>query len=255
MLQNTTSTLSIIQQAMGTDLDAFHGQIKPRVLIIDDDPDYVSMMKLILRQADFDVSGVFDHRTAVEKCAELRPDVILLDLMMPELDGYDIFRMLRNVTDAPVIFISAAPRPDNLSRALELGADDYVTKPFEISEVIARLKKTLRQTRASTPVHKFFFPAIGLLIDLDAHAVSLQGNPIRLLPREFSLLNILAEHAPRNVSYEKITSQLWGQDTPRTRANLKTIAFALRRKLEIDPEHPRMLVNNRSVGYQLITKP
>ncbi len=254
MLQDTTSTLSGISQVMGTDLDAYHETIKPRVLIVDDDSDYVAMMKIILRQADFDVSGAFDHQAALDRCVELKPDVILLDLMMPEVDGYDIFQMLRNVTNAPVIIVSAAARTDHLSRTLELGADDYVTKPFHNSEIIARLNKTLRQSRANEPVKVHFFPEVDLRIDLEAHEVSLHGKVVRLLPREFSMLNILAEHAPRNVSYEKITQQLWGEDTPRTRAHLKTIAFGLRRKLETNPARPKMLVNNRSIGYQLVTR-
>lgn len=255
MLQGDTSTISNVSQFMGTDLDNYHETDKPRVLIVDNDPDYVSMMKIILRQADFDVSGVYDYRAAVERCVELKPDVILLDLMMPEVDGYGIFQMLRNVTNAPIVFVSAAPRTDHLFRSLELGADDYISKPFHNSEIIARLNKIIRQSRNDAPVNVRFFPQVDLRIDLEAREVSLRGKTVRLLPREFSMLSILAEQAPRNIPYEKITQQLWGEDTPRTRAHLKTLAFGLRRKLEINPSRPKMLVNNRGIGYQLITQP
>jgi two-component system, OmpR family, KDP operon response regulator KdpE len=255
MIQDTLSTISNVTRATGVDLDAFRGPVKPRILIVDDDPEYVTMLKLILRQADFDVSGVLNSRSALEKCVELKPDVILLDVMMPDRDGYDTFQWLRKQTNTPVIFVSAAPRSDNLLRALEAGADDYISKPFHNSELIARIKKILRQSHADDPVNTLVLPGIDLSLDLEDRSVFVRGQQVHLLPREFSLLKILAEHAPRNVSYEKITRHLWGQDDPRTRANLKTVAFALRRKLEIDPEHPRMLVNNRSVGYQLITNP
>lgn len=255
MLQDTTFKLPEIAQALGNDLDVTPKTVKPRVLIVDDDPDYITMLKIILRQADFDVSGVLDHRAALEKCVEVNPDAILLDLMMPDIDGFGVFQMLRNITNAPVIVVSAAPRSENLLRALELGADDYISKPFHNAEMVARLKKVLRQTSDRAPLKVLFFPEIGLRIDLDVQEVSLHGKLFRLLPREFQLLSILAENAPRNVSYEKITQKIWGQDTERTRAHLKTIAFALRRKLETDPEHPKILVNNRSNGYQLITRP
>jgi DNA-binding response OmpR family regulator len=253
MYQNTSVDLPKISQAMGLDLDSISVMDKPRVLIVDDDPDYISMLKIILRRADFDVSGVLDHQAALEKCGELNPDVILLDLMMPEVDGYGIFEMLRKVTNAPVIFISAAHRPEHLSRTLEMGAEDYISKPFDNTEIIARIKKVLRQTRENEPLRVHFFPELDLRIDLDAHDVHLRGKPIRLLPREFTLLTILAEHAPRNVPYEKITQMIWGKDTDRTRAHLKTIAFGLRQKIETDPARPEILVNNRSVGYQLVT--
>jgi two-component system, OmpR family, KDP operon response regulator KdpE len=255
MLTNTLSpTLVEIPRPGGMDLDTFEPAGKPRILIVDDDPEFVTMLKIILRQAGFDVSGVPDHRSALAKCMELKPDAILLDLMMPEMDGYSVFTVLRHVTSAPVIFVSAASRPDNLFRALEQGADDYISKPFDNSELIARLKRTLRQPGLAPAQNIYYFPAVGLRLDLDAREVSLRGQPVRLLPREFSLLQVLAEHAPHNVPYEKITLSLWGQDSPRKRAHLKTLAFALRRKLEDDPARPGMVVNNRSVGYQLVTR-
>jgi len=253
MLQTNSSLLKNAGVLSGTDLDASRESTKTRILIIDDDPDYIAMLKLLLRQADYDVSGVINQASALEACMQLKPDVILLDIMMPGQDGYSLFNLLRGLTNAPIIFVSAAPRSENLSNALEIGADDYISKPFDNNELVARIRKTLRQAHASQPPKTFVFPEVGLSVDLDARMVSLHGIPVQLLPREFSLLNILAEHAPRNVPYEKIARKLWGQDNPRRRAHLKTIAFSLRRKLEEDPAHPRILVNNRSIGYQLLT--
>lgn len=255
MLENSLSQFPLDFPTLGVDLDAAGEKIRPRILIIDDDPDHIAMVKLILRQADYDVCGAPDHRAAVEKCIEIKPDLILLDVMMPGQDGFQIFQRLRQVTRAPIIFISAAPRTESLSHALEMGGEDFISKPFHHSEITARVKKVLHQSRSGGPQGSYFFPEIDLAIDLEDHSVVLQGNPIRLLQREFSLLSILAEHAPRNVSYEKITHHLWGEDTRRTRAILKTIAFNLRRKLEADPVRPHILANNRSIGYQLITTP
>jgi len=222
---------------------------------VDDDPDYIELMKIVLRKVDFDVSGVLDHRAAVEKTLELHPDAILLDLMMPGVDGYAVYEMLRKVSAAPVIFISAAHRRENLFKTLELGAEDYISKPFDNTELVARVKKVLRAAHPADPARLYFFPEIGLHIDLDARQVSLHDRPVRLLPREFSMLSLLAERAPRNVPYETITRTLWDEDSERTRTHMKTIAFSLRRKLEADPECPALLVNNRSLGYQLVTQP
>jgi DNA-binding response OmpR family regulator len=238
----------------GSDLDAsLEG--KPRILIVDDDQDYIGMLKLILRQADFDVSGAIDHQSAVEKCEEIKPDVILLDLMMPGMDGYGIFELLRKVTIAPIIFISAAPRTDNVVRGLELGAEDFISKPFHNAELVARIRKALRQVESSRDIQARYFPDIDLRVDFDAHEVALRGHVVRLLQREYALLKILVEQAPRNIPYEQITTQIWGEDNAKTRAHLKTIVFALRRKLEKDPNKPHLIVNNRGLGYQLETRP
>lgn len=253
MLENAVLVDTPEVQIRGNDLD-YSMELKPRILIVDDDPDYVGMMKLILRQADFDVSGAIDHQSALQKCAEISPDVILLDLMMPGVDGYGVFEMLRNITGAPMIFVSAAPRNDNLFRSLELGADDYISKPFHNSELVARIRKALRQDTTANTVQARYFPEIDLRVDFEAREVSLQGRIVRLLPREFTLLKILAERAPKNVPYQQITEAIWGEDTPKARAHLKTIAFSLRRKLEKDPLKPALVVNNRSLGYQLLTQ-
>lgn len=253
MLQNATHASSATPILSGEDLD-LGSQVKPRVLIVDDDADTVGMIKLILRGSGVDVSGAHDHRSAVEKCAEIRPDLILLDLMMPEVDGYSTFTMLRQVSLAPILFVSAAERETHAARSLELGAEDYITKPFHSGELVARVKRVLRKQAPARAQSEFAFPAIRLEIDTQARQVSLRGRIIHLLPREFALLKILAERAPKNVPYEQITARLWGEDSKKNRSHLKTIAFALRRKLEEDPLQPTLIVNNRSVGYQLLTQ-
>lgn len=240
-------------QITGNDLDRSSLPEKGRVLIIDDDVDYVQMIKLVLRQADFDVSSAYNIQVALQKCMEIKPDVILLDLMMPDMDGYSTFQRLRKVSATPIIFISAAPRDENLARSLDLGADDYISKPFHNQEVISRIRRVLRQNQKTDQEQIFHFPDIDLRIDLDSREAYLHGQTLRLLPREFALLKVLAERAPKNIPYETITIQLWGEDSAKTRAHLKTIAFSLRRKLEFVSSGRNLLVNNRSVGYQLVT--
>ncbi|NTV38330.1 MAG: response regulator transcription factor, partial [Anaerolineales bacterium] len=216
----------------GNDLDRSSLPEKGRVLIIDDDVDYVQMIKMVLRQADFDVSSAYNIHVALQKCMEIKPDVILLDLMMPDMDGYSTFHRLREVSATPIIFISAAPRDENLARSLDLGADDYISKPFHNQEVISRIRRVLRQNRKAAQGQVLHFSEVDLRLELESREVFLNGRSLRLLPREFALLKLLALRASKNVPYETITMQLWGEDSAKTRAHLKTVAFSLRRKLE-----------------------
>lgn len=250
---DTTLTGTLMQEP-GADLDTPFRVERKRVLIVDDDTDFVEMLKLVLRQAGFDVCGAQDHRSALQKCTEVQPDVILLDIMMPEVDGFQVYERIRQLTKAPLIFVSAAPRQENATRSLDLGADDFISKPFYNSELVARIHKVLQRTADSTRVVKDF-PAIDLHIDLDALEVHCSGRNLHLLPREFDLLRILAEYAPRNAPYEKLTTRLWGEDSTNNRAHLKMLVFSLRKKLQPDESAVPILVNNRGFGYQLIVNP
>jgi len=132
-----------LKQASGTDLDNIGKQTRARVLIVDDDMDFIEMLKLILRHAGFDVAGATDSQMALEKCAEINPDVILLDLMIPGVDGWGIYQILREITRAPVIVVSASGNRDNVVRSLEMGIYDYISKPFYNPEIIARINRVL----------------------------------------------------------------------------------------------------------------
>ena len=235
----------------GTDLDYIRKETRPRVLIVDDDLDFVEMLKLILRHAGFDVAGASDSNTALEKCAELNPDVILLDLMIPGVDGWGIYQILREITRAPVIVVSASGNRDNAVRSLEMGIYDYISKPFYNPEIIARINRVLQRVEQAVPIKVKVFPNENLRIDLDAQEVILRGETLQLLPREFKFLSILAESAPKKVSYKTLGETLWGEDNEKTRSHLKTIVFSLRQKMEVDPTSPRLILNYRGVGYQL----
>lgn len=235
----------------GTDLDYIRKETRPRVLIVDDDLDFVEMLKLILRHAGFDVAGASDSNTALEKCAELNPDVILLDLMIPGVDGWGIYQILREITRAPVIVVSASGNRDNAVRSLEMGIYDYISKPFYNPEIIARINRVLQRVEQAGPIKVKVFPNENLRIDLDAQEVVLRGETLQLLPREFKFLSILAESAPKKVSYKALGEILWGEDNEKTRSHLKTIVFSLRQKMEVDPTSPRLILNYRGVGYQL----
>jgi DNA-binding response OmpR family regulator len=244
------------KQEPGADLDYIRRESRPRVLIVDDDLDFIEMLKLILRHAGFDVAGAIDSNSALEKCAEVNPDVILLDLMIPGVDGWGIYQILREITRAPVIVVSASGNRDNAVRSLEMGIYDYISKPFYNPEIIARINRVLQRVEKSKPIKIKVFPNENLRIDFESHEVVLRSETLQILPREFKFLSILAETAPRKVSYKIMSESLWGEDNSNTRSHLKTIVFSLRQKMEIDPAHPKLIVNYRGVGYQLdVTKP
>ncbi len=242
-------------QVIGSDLDFSKSRERPKILIVDDDTDFIDMLKIVLRKAGFDVAGAQDFQTAVQKCREVDPNVILLDLLMPDVDGWEVFQRLGQVTKSPVIFVSAAPFQENVVRGFEIGAEDFIAKPFNNPELIARIKRVLRNPLYAHRPNIKRYPDSGLVIDFDAHEVSRNGRNIHLIPREFTLLEILAENAPRSVSYEKITTQMWGEDSMKNRAHLKTIVFSLKRKLQNTDSEMPLIVNNRGIGYQLISHP
>jgi DNA-binding response OmpR family regulator len=236
---------------LGIDLDVQKDNLRPRVLIIDDDDDLITLLKITFRKAGFDVAGASNHIDALARVADVKPHVILLDLMMPDVDGWTIYQQLREITAVPVIVVTASGNQDFAVRSLEMGAQDYVTKPFYTPELVARIKNALRQRKPAEPEPDMAFPSIGLRIDIVNHEVVLHGQSIYLTPQEFNVLKLLAEHAPKSLSFGAISQLLWGEDTQKHRSQIKNIIFLLRRKIEQDPGAPKLIVNYRSLGYQL----
>ena len=242
-------------QIFGSDLDMLKSRERPRVLVIDDDVEFTELLKIILREAGFDVAGAYEYQTAVEKCREVDFNVILLDVLMPDVDGWETFQKLRLVSNSPIIFLSAVAFQENIIRGFEIGAEDFIAKPFHNPELIARIRRVLKNPLYSNRPNIQRYPDSGIVIDSDAHEVTRNGRQIRLIPREFSLLEILAENAPHNVPYEKLTRQMWGEDSPGNRAHLKTIVFTLKHKLQDNNTGMPLIINNRGIGYQLATHP
>jgi DNA-binding response OmpR family regulator len=238
----------------GVDLDTIRA--KPsihRALIVDDDPDTVDLIKIIFRNAGMDVIGAFSGHEALQKCADVQPSVILLDLMMPGMDGWETYDKLRHMTDVPVIVVSADTKKENVVRGLNLGFDDYVTKPFFPAELVARVNTALRRGSASNRDSVKKFPQIDLTIDFDSQEVILDGKPIHLSPREFAVLEVLSKKAPRMVRYEELAEAVWGMDNIKIRNRIKYLVYLLRQKIEQDPNDPKLIVNREGLGYQLKT--
>jgi len=239
---------------LGMDLDNLpSARQRRRVLIIDDDPDMVQLLKLTVRSAGMDVTGALDAREALAKCVRHPPDILLLDLMMPEIDGWETLKRLRKVTGAPVVVVSAKATKDEIVEGLETGADDYITKPFYPPEVVSRVRAVLRRTGSLRPQANLVFPEVQLAIDTATRQVERRGSYVDLSAKEFAVLTALARNAPKPVRYETIAIEVWGEYAPRIRKRIKWIIHNLRRKLEIESTTDELIENRAGFGYQLNT--
>ena len=239
---------------VGVDLDEVETVERKRVLVVEDDMDTIFLLKQILRLAGFNVLGALSGREAIRKASDLKPDLVLLDLMMPEMDGWETFSYLRQVTDAPVIIVSALGAKDDVVRALHSGVDDYVTKPFYNAEVVARVNAVLRRSMKPQELSRLVFPQVGLMVDRMTQEVSIVGEKIQLTHKEFSVLAVLAKHAPAIVSYETIADAVWGEDSPDVRKRTKYLVYLLRRKFEQVPGGKDLILNVDRLGYKLQTE-
>ena len=241
--------------AAGLDLDAVQELGSQRVvMVVEDDPDTLNLLKLTLRRAGMNVVGASDGKQALRKWMDANPSVVLLDLMMPEMDGWETLSQLRAISDAPIIILSALSQKENIVRGLKEGADDYVSKPFVGDEVVARIEAALRRSGPSQPVSVLVFPDQGLSVDLPAHQVTLGEQLIDLTPREFAVLEILARQHPKPVSYDTLAREVWGEDNEKIRERIKWIVYLLRQKIEKDPSRPELILNKTRFGYQLASE-
>ena len=186
-----------------------------------------------------------------DKVSRLSPDVILLDIMMPEMDGYETYEHLRKITQTPVIFFTAKAQKDELVKGLQIGADDYITKPYHPAELVARVQTTFRHSSGHPPVNSFLFPTTGLKINIDTREVTYHDHTIPLTSRELALLTILARSSKNWVTHETIGNEIWGEDDEKTRKRIKYLIFLLRRKVEKNPSKPALILSRDGLGYKL----
>lgn len=239
---------------LGVDLDAALKRNK-RVLIIDDDMDTVELLKRILRISDFDVASALSGSDAPRIAEQVNPDVILLDLMMPEVDGKQTFRNLRKITEAPVIVVSALSAKDTIVELLNLGSDDYISKPFNRDEIVARIRAVLRRSKQKTIFDGVSVPEINLTVNFSKREVSYQGKIVHLSPKEYDLVQLLAKNIPHVVHYQEIAEELWNEEEQVEYKNrIKYLVHLIRKKfLAIHPENEVIITVDR-FGYRLFTE-
>jgi two-component system KDP operon response regulator KdpE len=222
-----------------------------RVLVVDDEVEMQRALRAGLGYHDFDVRAVGNGEDAIREAAAWRPDVILLDLGLPgALDGFGVLEALRPATRAAVIVVSVMPGERDKVRALDLGADDYLVKPFGTEELVARIRAVLRRqvdVSAGEPVVR----AGDLEIDLARRSVTVGGRTVKLTPTEYELLRYLALHAGKPVTHSTLLRQVWGEYAVGDKYNTRYVVAQIRKKLGDDPAHPRYIVNEPGVGYRL----
>ncbi|GGU07745.1 response regulator [Nocardioides albus] len=222
-----------------------------RVLVVDDEPALLRALAINLRAAGWEVETATDGRSALAAVAATRPDVVLLDLGLPDLDGTEVIEGLRGWTQVPVVVLSARQHGDDKIEALDLGADDYVTKPFAMNELMARLRAAVRRSQDAAPPAAAVVNVGDLEIDFARKRVHKAGEDVRLTPTEWSFLELLARNLGRLVPREQILTEVWGPAYAKETHYLRVYAAQLRRKLEDDPSRPRHLVTTAGVGYTL----
>ena len=222
-----------------------------RVLVVDDEPAILRTVRANLVRRGFRVDTAENGREALEH-AQAHPDLILLDLGLPDGDGLDLIPAIREYVNAPIIVLSARGGERDKVRALDGGADDYLTKPFGVDELIARIRVALRHTvgaRDARPV----FETGGLVIDLERRRVTIDGTEVRLTPTEYSLLTALARNADRVVTDAMLLREVWGPEYGDEDHYLHVYVARLRKKIERDPQRPRYIATEPGVGYRLLT--
>jgi DNA-binding response OmpR family regulator len=239
---------------MGIDLDELDAKQRRRVLVVEDELDTVFLLKQILRMAGFNVLSATNGREALLKAAEQEPDLVLMDLMIPEMDGWEIFSHLRQmIENVPVIIVSALSTKDDVVKGLQAGADDYIPKPFHNAELSERVRAVLRRTAKPRELSRLVFPDIEMELDLNMQEVTVKQESMRLTPKEFDILSLLAKHAPAIVSYESIAHSVWGEDSAEIRRRIKYLIYLLRRKFESIHANPDLIMNIDRLGYRLQT--
>lgn len=224
-----------------------------RILVVDDEERMVRFIRLNLEHDGFQVIEAFRGAEAIESMRSRLPDLILLDVMMPDIDGFELLEMIREISSVPVIMLTAKGEEDDRVRGLELGADDYITKPFSPRELVSRVKAVLRRTEsASGSTHGLIEVDDRLKIDFDRREVWLDGELVQLRPTEYRLLYHLVQNAGWVITHDQILAKVWGYEYRDEPHYVRLYINYLRKKLEEDPSNPKYILTERGVGYRFV---
>jgi two-component system, OmpR family, KDP operon response regulator KdpE len=223
----------------------------PRVLLVDDELPIRKFVGAALTNANFHVDEASTAQQALRLAAQQPPDVLILDLGLPDMDGQDVIRQLREWLTAPIIILSARDQDQEKITALDNGADDYLTKPFSTGELLARIRVALRHANRSGDDAKTSFECGELKVDLAARRVFLADAEVHLTPIEYKILLVLTRNAGKVLTHRHLLKEVWGPDQVHETHYLRVFMANLRRKLERDPARPRYLITEQGVGYRL----
>lgn len=226
---------------------------KNRILVVDDERGLVKLIRLNLEHDGFEVFEANNGAQAMDRLRAVLPDLVLLDVMMPDLDGFQVLRMIREIGSTPVIMLTAKGEENDKVRGLELGADDYVTKPFSLRELTSRIRAVLRRGSFSDQTDTGKIDVDGRLqIDFDRHEIWVDGELVQLRPTEYRLLYHLVKNAGWVLTHDQILSKVWGYEYEDEPHYVRLYINYLRKKIEKDPTNPRYILTERGVGYRFV---
>ena len=224
-----------------------------RVLVVDDEPRLIHFIRLNLEHDGFEVVEATSGTQALGLLRDRLPDLILLEVMMPELDGFETLQLIREISTVPVIMLTAKGEEEDRVRGLELGADDYISKPFSPREMVSRVKAVLRRTETpSHSIHEQIVVDERLSIDFDRREIFVDGTLVQLRPTEFKLLYHLVQNAGWVVPHDQLLAKVWGYEYREETHYLRLYINYLRQKLEPDPSNPLYILTERGVGYRFV---
>jgi len=224
-----------------------------RILVVDDEERMVRFIRLNLEHDGFRVSEAFKGTEALDKLRSTLPDLVLLDVMLPDIDGFEVLRMIREVSTVPVIMLTAKGEEDDRVKGLELGADDYVTKPFSPRELVSRVRAVLRRDEiASGASHGLIEVDDRLKLDFDRHEVWVEGKLVNLRPTEYRLLYHLVQNAGWVISHDQLLANVWGYEYRDEPHYVRLYINYLRKKIEKDPSNPKYILTERGIGYRFV---
>ncbi|UHA76236.1 response regulator transcription factor [Paenibacillus sp. 481] len=224
-----------------------------KILIVDDEVEITELISLYLRREGYDIYVADNGVDALQLAADVQPDLIILDILLKSLDGLEVCKEIRKISNVPILFISCKSDDVDIILGLNVGGDDYMTKPFSPSQLVARVKAHLRRTsltQQARPDQQHIITSQGLEIDLNSHSVKINGSPIALSAKEFDLLTHLAQAPNKVFKLEQLYQLIWNSESFGDTRTLMVHISNLRKKIEVDPTSPRYIVTVRGVGYK-----
>lgn len=225
-----------------------------KILIIDDEETTVQLLSILLERKGFEIIKAFRAEDGLRKAYRNHPDLILLDIMMPNMDGWEVCRRLRELSEVPIIFLTARSEIKDVVKGLEMGADDYIVKPYDNEELVARIKAHLRRAPAPTISEELVFDGGNFRINFLNREVRVREKLVHLTPKEFKLLGVLVRNAGRVISRTDLVKEAWGPEYADATDSLKLYIHYLRQKVEVDAQHPTYILTSRGVGYRFANR-
>lgn len=221
-----------------------------RILIIEDEPQIRKLLKVSLNAHGYDLEEAANGKDGVNRAAMFKPDLLIIDLGLPDIDGKEVVKQIREWSETPIIILTARDQEQEKIEALDSGADDYMTKPFGVGELLARMRVCLR--RAATVEQQPVLVCGGLVVDLQQRHVTVDGDEVKLTPTEYEIIKIMMQHAGKVITHKQLLKAVWGNAYQQDTHYIRVYIAQLRRKIEQNPTQPRYIVTESGVGYRLM---